>query len=67
MEALAVIEEDTEAVVEAGEADCVEKDMILSCKSFLSCLLRYVNQSNSLFSKIIQTIQSGMGKVVLLF
>ena len=26
MEALAVIEEDTEAVVEAGEADCVDKD-----------------------------------------
>lgn len=26
MEALEVIEEDTEAVVEEGEADCVDKD-----------------------------------------
>ena len=49
-EALEVTEEDTEAAVEAGEADCVEKDMILSCKSFLSCLLRYVHISYILFN-----------------
>ena len=42
MEALEATEEDTVAAVEAGEADCVEKDMILSCKSFLVTISAFI-------------------------